>query len=314
VIRRSSSEAWVDTPRGILYCSLRGKLRDSGPCVAGDRVLVAPLGPETGAIERLLPRRSELRRGAITGEPEGRTAAANIDQVVIVVSASPPPPRWALADRILVEAGCQDLVASVAVNKLDLVPVGEGERAAIEETAAVYRAAGFPVHLLSAATGEGFEAFFAHLIGKSSTLAGHSGVGKTTILNRLVPGAGLPTGDVNPVTGKGRHKTTWSVLVKLPGGGYVADTPGFREFGLVGIQPEDLGKHYPEFLDVISGCRFKDCLHREEPRCALKAAVEEGRVSRLRYQNYLQILRTLVDTEATESARRSARRRAPESS
>jgi ribosome biogenesis GTPase / thiamine phosphate phosphatase len=241
-------------------------------------------------------------------------AAANIDQVVIVVSASPPPPRWALADRILVEAGCQDLAASIAVNKIDLAPNGSAERTAIEDAAAVYRAAGFPVYLIGASTGEGFESFTAHFLGKTSTLAGHSGVGKTTILNRLVPEAGFPIGEVNPVTGKGRHKTTWSVLVKLPGGGYVADTPGFREFGLVGILPEDLGKHYPEFLPMISGCRFKDCLHREEPRCVLRAAVEEGRISRLRYRNYLQILKSLVDTEDKKSARRSARRRAPETS
>ncbi len=314
IIRRSSGEVWVDTERGLLQCVLRGKLRQAESCVAGDRVKVTATGPGAGVLEERLPRRSELRRGTITGEPEGRATAANLDQVAVVISAHPYPPRWALVDRLHVEASRGDLKSLVVVNKIDLTAVGCPERGRIEEAAEVYRAVGIDVILASALAGEGLEALVAALASHVTVLSGHSGVGKTTLLNRLVPDQELPTGEVNPVTGKGRQTTSSVVLVKLLQGGYLADTPGFREFALVGLSPEELGRGYPEFLEPAASCRFKDCLHRSEPGCAVKGEVEAGRISKLRYQNYLQILSSLVEMGDEESRRKSARRRSRESS
>jgi len=307
VLRRSRREALVDTGEEIVACVFRGKLHQGASCVAGDRVLISWAGSGTGVLEEILPRRSQLCRGAVTGDPQGRVTASNVDQVVVVISSHPPPPRWALVDRLLVEAELEDLKALVVVNKMDLAPEGSRLRGEIEEAASIYRALNFPVHLTSALTGEGLSALETELLQRKTVLSGHSGVGKSTILNRLIPEADIPTGEVNPATGKGRQTTTSVMFVKLPGGGYVADTPGFREFGLVGLNPADLGRCYPEFREVIGSCRFKDCLHLQEPGCALRGELEAGKVSKLRYQNYLQILRTLVEKNDVKSPRRSAR-------
>jgi len=141
-------------------------------------------------------------------------------------------------------------------------------------------------------------------------MSGHSGVGKTALLNALVPGIDLPTGEVNPVTGKGRHTSSTAILVRLPGGGYLMDTPGFREFALSGISRPQLGRYYPEFREAIASCRYKDCLHEAEPGCAVRLAVDEGRISKLRYRNYLQILETVPLTEARPFLKKSRQRRA----
>jgi ribosome biogenesis GTPase / thiamine phosphate phosphatase len=314
VLWRASGDIWVDTEQGVLRCCLRGKMRQTENAVSGDRVRVTSTGPGTGVLEELLPRRSELRRGHLTGEPEGRVTAANLDQVAVVISARPAPPRWALVDRIQVEAQRGDLGCLVVVNKIDLAEEGAAERSQLEEAAEVYRAVGSQVFLISALREIGVDGLLEALRGRTTVLSGHSGVGKTTLLNRLVPDLGHRTGEVNPVTGKGRQTTSSVALVRLPCGGYIADTPGFREFAVVGLTPQDLGRQYPEFRDAVAACRFKDCLHQEEPGCALKAEVEAGRISKLRYQNYLQILRSLVEMGGDESRRKSARRRHRESS
>jgi ribosome biogenesis GTPase len=228
--------------------------------------------------------------------------------VAVVISARPAP-LWALVDRIQVEAQRGDVGCLVVVNKIDLAEEGSAERSQLEEAAEVYRAVGSEVHLISALQGVGMDGLLEGLRGRTTVLSGHSGVGKTTLLNRLVPELGHRTGEVNPVTGKGRQTTSSVDLIRLPAGGYIADTPGFREFTVVGLTPQDLGRQYPEFRDAVAACRFKDCLHQEEPGCALKAEVEAGRISKLRYQNYLQILRTLVEMGEEESHRKSARRR-----
>jgi ribosome biogenesis GTPase len=314
VVRRSSDRAWVDVAGEAVSCALRGKLRNAGPLVAGDRVVVTRTSEGEGVLERVLPRRSELRRGPLTGEEEGRTTAANIDQLAIVISAIPPPPRWGLVDRLLVEAERRDLPSLLVLNKADLAPPGSGARAQVEEGVAVYRGLGIPAFITSALAPSVNEDLLSALRGRITVLSGHSGVGKSSLLNRLIPGANAPTGEVNSVTGKGRQTTTWAVLVPLGSGGYLVDTPGYREFSLGGMDGSELGRFYPEFRDAIGRCKFKDCLHRDEPRCQVKQALEEGTISKLRYQNYLQILSSLVDREQKNPPRRSARRRDRESS
>lgn len=314
MVTRSSSLAWVDAGGELLQCALRGKLRQAEPCVAGDRVRVKPVGPGAGVIEETLPRRSLLARGALTGEPGARVTAANLDRVAVVVSAASPAPRWGLVDRILVEVGREGLSSFLLVNKIDLAPPGSEERRALDGALADYRAAGVPSFTASALDGSGLQDLREELKGRTTVFSGHSGVGKTSLLNALVPGLDLFTRQVNPHTGKGRHTTTSVVLVKLPEGGYAADSPGFREFALSELPCAELGRHYPEFLPAIALCRFKDCLHREEPGCALRGAVAEGRISKLRYQNYLQILGSLIDRRSGRPPRRSAGKGPPDSS
>lgn len=294
---RSSRNLRVDTEEGILLCSLRGKFRTLDALgrqpVAGDRVVVSKLDEAEGVLEHVLPRRTELQRATAGGRLV--LVAANVDCLLIVLSARDPPPRWALVDRMLV-AGYRDGVEpAICLNKWDQVEGADLERVKLEEILDLYRSLGYRSFAVSARDGIGLGDLTGWLRDRVTVLSGHSGVGKSTLLNRLVPNLDLHTLEVNPVTGKGRHTTTQVLLLPLPGGGYAVDTPGFREFQPVELPPAELGRHYPEFRDHVARCRFSDCLHRGEPRCAVRQAVDEGRISKFRYENYLQILRSLLE-------------------
>ena len=294
VVFKSSRNIRVETPEGELLCSMRGRFRAApNRVVAGDRVRVTRLQPGDGVLEEILPRRSEMRRASAGGKIV--LVAANVDQLLIVLSAREPAPRWALVDRMLVAAECDGIEPIICLNKWDQVEDSPEERRTLEDVLAMYRALGFPAHALSAVRGAGLESLVGWLRGKTTALSGHSGVGKTTLLNKLYPGLDLATREVNVVTGKGRHATTAVRLLKLPFGGYAVDTPGFREFQPVGLPRAELGRHYPEFREHVGRCRFNDCLHREEPQCAVRSAVEGGLIPKMRYDNYLQILSSLSD-------------------
>ncbi len=298
VIGKSSRDVRVDAEGGVLRCSFRGRFRDRGEgrstAVVGDRVLVSKLAAGEGILEKVLPRRSELVRGTASGASV--VVAANVDRLLVILAAREPPPRWALVDRMLVAAERDGLESAVCLNKLDQAGP-EVERAALEEILALYRNLGYGAFFVSALSGGGLEGLRSWLRDKTTVLSGHSGVGKSTLINALSPSLDLVVGDLNRVTGKGRQTTTAVSLFKLPSGGYVADTPGFREFQPVDLKPADLGRHYPEFRRVLEGarCRFSDCLHRIEPSCAVRKAVDVGAVSKMRYENYLQILASLLD-------------------
>lgn len=306
VVRKSSRDVLVDTIEGVLRCTFRGRFREKGEgrstAVAGDRVVVSRTGGDEGVLEKVLPRRTELVRGTGSGRPI--VVAANVDRLLVVLAARDPPPRWALVDRMLVAAERDDLEPAICLNKMDQLEPGSPERDALAGILDLYRKLGYGTFPLSARTGEGLESLRSWLGGKTTVLSGHSGVGKSTLLNALSPGLELATGDLNELTGKGRQTTTAVSLFKLASldirsAGYVADTPGFREFLPADLKPAELGRHYPEFRSVLEGgrCRFPDCLHRVEPACAVKKAVEAGSVSKMRYENYLQILGSLLDPQ-----------------
>ena len=292
VVHKSSSTIRVDTTEGEFACSLRGRFRGDkrgrSPVVVGDRVKISIVSGKDGVLEEILPRDTQLTRRTAGGKSV--VVAANMDRLLVVLSARDPPPRWPLADRVLVAAHRQDLEPAIGVNKWDKLKAGAGAIAEIRSRLELYEALHYQTFIMSATTGEGLAAVIDWLRGRSTVLTGHSGVGKSTLLNALDPSLRLDTARVSARTGKGRHTTTAVSLHHMPFSGYVADTPGFREFALGGIEPAEIGHHFREFVDHLPDCRFRDCLHDSEPDCAVRRAVDEGKISKFRYDSYLQIL------------------------
>jgi ribosome biogenesis GTPase len=238
-------------------------------------------------IAEILPRRSQLARRAPGGGQGERIVAANVDQVVVMFAAARPDPHPRMLDRFLVIAEGNELVARIVINKIDLV----GDVAA-RERFAVYERAGYVVHYISVRNAVGLDAVRSMLAGRRSVITGPSGVGKSSLLNALHPGAGLRVGAISESVNKGRHTTVGAVMLPLPGpdGGYVIDTPGLREVGLWSLDAIDLDRCYPEMREHRERCRFGDCRHVAEPECAVREAVRAGRIQEERYDSYRRLL------------------------
>lgn len=291
-VRRGQEQFWC-APRGVLK---KRPIRQRNIVAVGDRVLFLPVGPRQGVLEEVLPRRSKLSRPDPFNPMLEHVIAANVDQLVIVVSTMKPPFDREIIDRYLVSSENLNLEAVICVNKMDLLPAeGEHSRAALMQEMKVYSDMGYQVIFTSALEKTGIDAFAAALKGKTSVLAGYSGVGKSTLLNALQPGLGLRVGEVNPKTGRGRHTTVSVKLLPLDIGGYVVDTPGIREFGLWRVQPWEVPKLFRDMEVFAPECRYPKCFHIREEDCAVKRAVEEGRINPVRYKNYLRIMESLTE-------------------
>jgi ribosome biogenesis GTPase / thiamine phosphate phosphatase len=274
----------------VIEAVLRGRLkqqqRTGDAVVVGDRVEVQIHEDGSHTIEAVSARTSELARvSPRAGRHRAKVMAANVDQVVAVFAVAHPVPRLRMLDRFLVLAEANALDAVVVANKVDLAgPDGF-------EPFRVYERIGYPVLFTSAATGEGVEALRDALRGRVSTLAGPSGVGKSSLLNAIDPELDLRTGVVSAAVGKGRHTTVSARLIPLSCGGYVADTPGLREVGLWGIEASDLDLYFPEFREHLDLCRFgRSCTHSHEPDCAVREAAEAGAVPAERFDSYVALL------------------------
>ncbi|MDH5509033.1 MAG: ribosome small subunit-dependent GTPase A [Nitrospinota bacterium] len=250
--------------------------------VVGDLILF-----EKGRPRTLLPRASELARKSPGGGED--VLAANID-LMLIVTAVGELFKKPLIDRFLVAAAHAGVDSLIALNKTDL-PGAENDIEALAE----YSYHDFHVIALSAVSGLGMEKLAAALGGKLSVMVGQSGVGKTSILNRLIPDMNRKIGGLSRATGKGKHTTSMSLTVPLPDGGAVIDSPGIRQFAPTGLEPDDLARHFPGLENLVGGCKFRDCTHESEPVCAVKAAVEEGKLSGERYESYLRILESIRD-------------------
>lgn len=277
--------------------SLRGRLKlvsDSGVKLSvGDNVKL--LEGERGdgwMITEIVPRSSQLARREPGGRAGERVVVANLDQVVVVFAAANPEPHPRMLDRFLVIAEANSLASRVVINKSELVP-DSITRARFAD----YEAAGYPVHFTSVRQGTGLPELHAALDGKTSALSGPSGVGKSSLMNSLYPGLNLRVGEISESVNKGRHTTVGAVMHPLPGGGYVADTPGLREVGVWGLNPVDLPDCFPEFRPFIHECRFGNCSHLSEPGCAVIAAVASAAVSAARYDSYSRLRLELEETE-----------------
>lgn len=279
-------------------CHLRGSLRKAGRTatlpVIGDQVEVSATGEGEGMIERVEPRRSTFSRRAPGGKGQWReqVLAANIDQVLVVFAAANPEPHLRAVDRFLIVAEANDLHVELVVNKVDLV--GEAVARAMF---GVYERAGYTVRYVSARDRLGLAGLPELLAGKITLVAGPSGVGKSSLINTLVPGMDIRTGEVSQSLRKGRHTTVVGALHPLPWGGYVADTPGLRELAPWDIPSEDLAASFPEIDPLQDDCRWQPCLHRNEQDCAVRAAVERGAIDPGRYDSYRRVLEGALEAE-----------------
>lgn len=300
MIRLQSRHARVTVDDGReLRCTLRKNLfRDLGqftkPIAVGDRVRITVFGEGDAVVEEVLPRKSYLsRRQADTGKEQ--IMVANLDQVLITVAVAEPSFRPRIIDRILVATERAGADAIIALSKSDLLD--EAGREDIESTADLYRDLGYTVIFTSMVTGEGIEELRGELTGKMTVLTGQSGVGKSTLLNTVMPGLDLAAKTVSDKWGKGRHTTTSTSVIPLPGGGFVADTPGIRSWGIAGLEPSDIAIFFADLAPFVESCRFNECTHEHEPHCAVKAAVAEGKIDERRYESYLRIIMGIQEDE-----------------
>ncbi|HKE88789.1 MAG TPA: ribosome small subunit-dependent GTPase A [Gemmatimonadales bacterium] len=289
VLTRSGGSYRVHTAEGEVTAVLRGKIKqdDDDRVVAGDVVELALHKGGPATVERVHTRRSVLaRRKASGGRSVGRAQpiAANVDQVVVVTSTRDPDPNPRMLDRFLVIAEANGLPAAVVVNKVDL------DRDVVDVLSRRFGAAGYQVLGTSARVPEGLPALRDLLRGRETVFTGASGVGKSSLLNALEPGLKLRIGAISEKWRTGKHTTRAAELVPLAVGGYVVDTPGMREVGAWGIAPDELGACFPEFRPLLDQCRFDNCCHKSEPGCAVRAAVEAGRLDSDRLLSYERIL------------------------
>jgi ribosome biogenesis GTPase len=273
-----------------LLCSLRNSLRVphsgfSNVVAAGDRVVVSYNGSERGVVEAVLPRRSALARPDVFYSHLQQVIVANVDQLLIVASWREPKFWPELVDRYLIAGVRHNLAPVICINKIDLAE----DEAELRATAAAYRRAGYRVILTSAVTETGLDELRAVLRGKTTALAGLSGVGKSSLLSEAEPGLNLKVGEVSDRQHLGKHTTTQVSLHALAAGGFVADTPGIREMGLAGLSQAELPALYPEFAAFAASCAYANCSHTREPGCAVKNATRTGRLSPMRYDSYRKI-------------------------
>lgn len=287
----------VQVGNRALPCRIRGKFRlleenTTNPVAVGDHVRVEVQGDETGVIVEILPRHNKLsRRAAGRRSGQEHVIVANVDAAWAIQAVTLPRLNPGFVDRLLVMAEAHEIPAGIVFNKTDLLAADDADMMFWKE---LYEDLGYPVLLTSAENGEGIEAFREELAGRTSVLAGPSGVGKSSLLNVVEPELGLRTGEVSEKTRKGRHTTTVAELVPLSFGGFVVDTPGIREFGLWDLAPEELSHFFVEMVPFLDECRYPSCTHDHEPECGVKQAVDEGKITEERYASYLNMLDSLL--------------------
>ena len=298
-----STGSWyvVKTRDGSMYnARIKGKFKLDGitstnPITVGDEIDIAiEEGEDQSAIiTHIYDRRNYINRQSPSHKYQHHIIAANIDQTLLVCTLREPRTSQGFMDRFLVAAEAYHIPAVLVFNKSDLHR--EKEMVQFEERKQMYEAIGYRVILMSVEKNEGIKDVQEVLEHKTTLVSGHSGVGKSSFINTLIPSFALKTQEVSGWSGKGLHTTTFAEMYDLPFGGRIIDTPGIREFGLVDISKQELSHYFPEMRNVISGCQFNNCLHVNEPGCAVKAAVESGEINVERYVSYYNILDSISD-------------------
>jgi len=298
VVRSTGNSYLVRDGEGKFYeCLLKGKFRTKGiratnPIAVGDEIeFRLEVNSESGIIENIKERRNYLIRKATKLSKATHIIAANIDQVIIIASLVKPRTSSGFIDRLLTTAEAYHIPAVVVFNKLDLY--NDKDFGQLAHLQLAYEEAGYKVLATSVPKKLNLEEFKKTLKDKVSLLSGHSGVGKSAMVNAVDPDLRLKEGLISAYHEKGKHTTTFAEMHPLHFGGYIVDTPGIKEFGLVDFEKTELGQRFPEFRSRMDNCRFNNCIHVDEPGCAIIAAVEMGDIAAFRYQNYLKMLSDL---------------------
>lgn len=283
IIKAIAGFYYVEYRENIYSCKAKGIFRNQKrkPLV-GENVVFEMISEKEGNIIELLPRYNSMLRPAV----------ANIDQALVVLSLTKPSPPFYMLDKYLISMHMQEIPLAICWNKLDLEDFFSSDILSLSK---IYQRAGYPSFWISANTGEGMEDLKQHLYGKTTVLAGPSGVGKSTLTNSICPNAKMQTQDISQKIERGKHTTRHSELFVLQQNSYICDTPGFTSISIERLEKERLRYYYPEFIEYEGKCRFTGCVHRAEPDCAIKSAIHSGKISKLRYENYLKLYQELED-------------------
>jgi ribosome biogenesis GTPase len=290
-----STGSWyqvLTSDKVILDCRIKGKFRLDGirttnPVVVGDNVRFEDMGDGTGVISKIEPRRNYIIRKSVNLSRRAHIIAANIDRAYLIVTLASPATSAEFIDRFLVAAEANHIPVTIIFNKVDVYSSTNIEL--LENWISNYTAIGYQCMTLSAFNSEDVDRFRGELTDKVNLLSGHSGVGKSTLINAVEEGLMLKTGEISELHQEGTHTTTFAEIFPLSSGGFIIDTPGIKGFGIIDIDKESIAHYFPEMHKLRSSCKFSNCVHVNEPKCAVKDAVEKGEIAASRYRSYLSI-------------------------
>ena len=298
VIRNTGAHYVVrlDESRSEVKCKMAGSYRIRGiritnPVAVGDEVSITPASTgEIALIKDIKPRRNYIIRKASNLSKEAHIIASNIDRAMLVATLAHPTTATTFIDRFLATAQAYDVPAILVINKIDILADDPDNAELLDAVTHLYRSIGYTVVAVSAATGEGFDTLRQELASKVTLLSGNSGVGKSSIINRLIPGLNLRTAAISDAHDTGMHTTTFSEMYDLDGGGAIIDTPGIRGFGTIDFDRNEVAHFFPEIFELSKECRFRNCTHTHEPGCAVLEALADCRIAQSRYASYMSIL------------------------
>ena len=308
VVKNTGSAYVVKTDEGKEYpCKIKGNFRIKGirttnPVAVGDIVRISQASDDAFYIKEILPRKNYIIRRASNLSKESHILAANIDEAILVASIFNPETPTTFIDRFLSTAEAYNIPAVIVFNKSDLwTPEIQDYAAGLKK---MYEVIGYRVLFTSASSGEGIPDLKNLVTDKISLLAGNSGVGKSSLINALIPGLNLRTGDVSDIHHTGTHTTTFSEMIPIPDGGELIDIPGVKGFGMIEFQPTEVGHYFPEIFKKSQECRYGDCRHLGEPGCAVQQAVENGEISPSRFASYLSIMEEVTADKGEDKYRK----------
>ena len=294
VIKNTGSWYSVKTDTGkVVECKIKGNfrlkgIRSTNPVAVGDNVEIALNSEGTAFITHIEERRNYIIRKSQNLSKQSHILAANVDQAFLIVTVNYPQTSTTFIDRFLASAEAYSVPVVLVFNKCDIL--SDDERHYQQSMIHLYETIGYECREVSAATGEGVDGLHTLLKGKITLLSGNSGVGKSTLINKILPEANLRTAEISDAHNTGMHTTTFSEMLELPEGGYIIDTPGIKGFGTFNMEPEELTSYFPEIFHFSKGCKFSNCTHTHEPGCAVLKAIDDHYIAQSRYQSYLNML------------------------